>query len=266
MSGVSCAVVLLAAALLVAPPVGRLPMAPRRRFKVPEGWAPWWAVAPTGMAAVSLGLAVALSVALVTATLVVRRRRARRHRWCRGQGRALASALEVLVGELRIGSDPVRGFSTAAAEVVGTCAAARAVAATLGAVAARARLGADVAAGLRESGRRSSAPQDWSRISVYWQLAIDHGLPLATLMQTAHKDIAGRHQFADRLEAGLAGARATAVVLAGLPILGVLLGQLVGARPLGFLLDGGTAVLAAGVTLLCAGVTWSDRIIDRVGA
>ena len=85
-------------------------------------------------------------------------------------------------------------------------------------------------------------------------------------MQTAHKDITERQRFADHLEAALSGARATAIVLAGLPILGVLLGQLVGARPLSFLLGGGAAALAVGSTLLCAGVVWSDRVIDRVGS
>ena len=39
----------------------------------------------------------------------------------------------------------------------------------------------------------------------------------------------------------MAGARTTAAVLAGLPVLGIGLGQLIGADPLGFLLSGGRA-------------------------
>lgn len=89
---------------------------------------------------------------------------------------------------------------------------------------------------------------------------------MAALMQTAHKDIADRQRFADHVEAALSGPRATAIVLAVLPILGVLLGHLVGARPLSFLLGGGAVALAGGSALLCAGVIWSDRIIDRVGS
>jgi tight adherence protein B len=45
-----------------------------------------------------------------------------------------------------------------------------------------------------------------------------------------------------------------------------LLGQLIGARPLSFLLRGhaGGWLLVVGVTLACAGLLWSDRIIDRL--
>lgn len=50
-----------------------------------------------------------------------------------------------------------------------------------------------------------------------------------------------------------------------LPLLGVLLGQLIGARPLSFLLTGrvGGWLLVVGLTLACAGLLWSDRITDR---
>jgi tight adherence protein B len=67
---------------------------------------------------------------------------------------------------------------------------------------------------------------------------------------------------------GMAGARATAAILAGLPLLGVLLGQLIGARPLNFLLSGqvGGWLLVVGSTLACAGLLWSDRITGRLAA
>jgi tight adherence protein B len=66
----------------------------------------------------------------------------------------------------------------------------------------------------------------------------------------------------------MAGARATAAILAGLPLLGVLLGQLIGARPLNFLLSGqvGGWLLVVGSTLACAGLLWSDRITVRLAA
>ena len=174
----------------------------------------------------------------------------------------LETALDVLVGELRVGSHPVRAFSVAADETVG------AVAASLRAVAARARLGADVTAGLRAAARSSALPAHWDRLAVCWQLASDHGLAIATLMRAAQRDIAERQRFSARVSSSLAGARATAAILAALPVLGVLLGQLIGARPLNFLLGGhaGGWLLVVGSTLACGGLLWSDRITDRLAA
>jgi tight adherence protein B len=87
-------------------------------------------------------------------------------------------------------------------------------------------------------------------------------------MRAAQRDIAERQRFSARLASGMAGARATAAILAGLPVLGLLLGQLIGARPLGFLLGGhaGGWLLVVGLTLACGGLMWSDRITDRVTA
>ncbi len=172
----------------------------------------------------------------------------------------LETALDVLVGELRVGAHPVRAFRVAADETDGT------VAASLRAVAARARLGADVTAGLRTAARSSALPAHWDRLAVCWQLASDGGLAIATLMRAAQRDIAERQRFSARVASGMAGARATATILAGLPVLGVLLGQLIGARPLSFLLSGhaGGWLLVVGLTLACGGLLWSDRITDRL--
>lgn len=139
------------------------------------------------------------------------------------------------------------------------------VAVALRAVAARARLGADVTAGLLAAARSSALPAYWERLAVCWQLGSDHGLAIASLMRAAQRDVAERQRFSARVSAGMAGARASAAILAILPLLGVLLGQLIGARPLSFLLTGrvGGWLLVVGLTLACAGLLWSDRITDR---
>ena len=123
-------------------------------------------------------------------------------------------------------------------------------------------------AGLRAAARSSALPAQWDRIAVCWQLASDHGLAIATLMRAAQRDIAERQRFSARVTSGMAGARATAAILAGLPALGVLLGQLIGARALSFLLNGhaGGWLLVIGTTLACGGLLWSDRITERAGA
>jgi len=55
-------------------------------------------------------------------------------------------------------------------------------------------------------------------------------------------------------------------VLAGLPLLGIGLGELIGAEPVSFLLStrAGGWLLVIGVTLACVGLLWSDRITGRV--
>jgi tight adherence protein B len=214
------------------------------------------------VAAALLPLTTLLALVAVAATAALRYRRRRRIQLATAEGRTLEAALDVLVGELRVGSHPVRAFGVAAEETVGG------VAVSLRAVAARAKLGADVTGGLRAAAQSSSLPAQWDRIAVCWQLASDHGLAIATLMGAAQRDIAERQRFSARVASGMAGARATATILAGLPVLGVLLGQLIGARPLGFLLSGhaGGWLLVVGATLACAGLLWSDRITEHAGA
>lgn len=201
-----------------------------------------------------------LASGLLGATLLARRRLGLRRRARIAEASALQGALGVLVGELRIGAHPVTAIGVAAGETQGR------IAQSLNSVAARALLGADVAAGLRAEAQRSASPRHWERLAVCWQLAQTHGLAIATLMQAAQRDIVERERFDGRVEAGMAGARATAAILAGLPVLGVLMGESIGADPLRFLLSGGTGgwLLIVGTGLICSGLLWSDRITNRV--
>jgi tight adherence protein B len=248
----------LALALLLVPDVSR------RRLDVPKvrvhnhfglrvGVA---VVGAVGLAALLglLALPAALAGIVVLATVLIRHGRARRRRRQLTESAALQGALGMLVGELRAGAHPVTAFESAATEVDDP------VAAALREVAARARLGADVATGLLAVAVDSSLPAQWERLAVYWQLARDHGLAIAALMHAAERDVVARERFSSRARSGMAGARATAAVLAGLPVLGIGLGQLIGAHPVRFLLGDGAVVLLIGVTLSCAGLLWSDRI------
>ena len=236
---------LLAAALLTAPPSrGRLPRASSARRIRPA------AVWPMVLLAAAVGVvtlpALSLTAGVVILGIERRRRRSIRTRRRRREGQAIAAALEVLVGELRVGAHPLRAFRIASDESVGR------VGASLRSVAHRAQLGADVAAGLQSVAQDSSVPAYWNRLAVYWQLAAEHGLPMSTLMRAAYRDIVARHRFA--------------AILAGLPGVGVALGELIGAHPVRFLLGGGAGgwLLAFGVGLIGIGVTWSDHIIDRL--
>lgn len=261
----SNAALVLALALLTTPS----PSGHRLRARGPVGARPprvaGWILVPAGVglalalvAATSTGAVVA--AAIVGVTVEVRRRRRRRRQARVDEAAALRGALDILVGELRVGAHPVAAFGVAADETDGV------VAAALRTIAARARLGADVAAGIRSVAHRSSLPEQWERLAVCWQLAQTHGLAIGALMQTAQRDLMERQRFSSRVEAGLAGARTTAAVLAGLPVIGIVLGQLVGADPLHFLLAGGFGgwLLIVGVFLAAAGLLWCDRITGAV--
>ena len=263
MTGLQLAALLLSLALLVSPASSHRRLgaerARRRRFVVGERGVGWAAGGVLVVAVLMLPLATALAIAVLAATASMRYRRRNRRQRAVAEGSALDAALEVLVGELRVGAHPVRAFDAAADETGG------AVSAALRGVAARARLGADVPAGLRAAARSSSLPAHWERIAVCWDLASEHGLAIAGLMRAAQRDVAERQRFAAKVASGLAGARATAAILAGLPVLGILLGQLIGAQPLSFLCSGaGSWFLIVGCVLVCSGMMWSDRIADRV--
>ena len=260
MTTVPAAALLLAVAVLVAPAHSRrhlLGPSPRRLPAAP-------AVLPFVVLGLILAIvappALALVGTAVAAVARLRRRRSRLRGERQAEGEAMTAALETLVGELRIGAHPLRAFGIAASESGGT------VGAALQTVTARAGLGADVAAGLRAVAAGSAVPFYWERIAVCWRLASDHGLAMSTLMRAAQRDIVDRQRFSGRVHAGLAGARATAAILAGLPALGIALGQLIGAHPMRFLLGGGAGswLLLIGTGLTGAGLAWSDRIVDRL--
>ncbi|WP_445167372.1 type II secretion system F family protein [Mycolicibacterium sp. Dal123E01] len=256
MNGIPAAATLLAIAVLAAPPPPRW----RLGLATPRIGTRGPALVAAAVCATVLPPAVVLASVVLGATMFARRRRRRRDEHRSRAGQTLAGALETLVGELRVGAHPVRAFAIAAGESDGT------IGTALRAVAARAGLGADVGAGLRAVAGSTLVPAQWDRLAVCWQLAADHGLAMAALIRTAQRDIVERQRFTARVAAGLAGARATAGILAGLPLLGVLLGELIGAHPVRFLLGGGAGgwLLVAGTVLVCAGLGWADRITDRL--
>lgn len=256
---VAVGAVLLAIALLVSSPATRRPLWKRpRRSRVGRNWA-LLALAPGAVAVAVVSPLVGGALGVAAVVITGHHRRTARERRRRREGDAVAAVVEVLAGELSAGAHPVRALAVAATESVG------AFGNSLATVAGRARLGADVAQGLRSLAETSAVPMYWERIAICWQLGADHGLAMSVLMRTAHRDIVERQRFADRVRAGSAGARATASILSGLPVLGVLLGQLVGAHPFRFLLGSGPGgvLLMIGTALIGLGTMWSDHIIGR---
>lgn len=253
----------LAAAFLIVPSRPRcrltavgLAVPLRRRFA--RSPLPWM-LAGAAVATAILPPAVVGAAAVAVGTYLLRRRRQVRRQNAEQESRALETALDMLAGELRVGAHPVAAFRAAAAELDGP------VGVSFRAVAARAMLGADVPGGLRNAAASSALPGQWERLAVCWDLAQQHGLTMTLLIRAAQRDIGERTRFRAGVTAGMAGARATAAVLTALPLVGIALGQAIGAEPVRYLLSGGGGwLLLTGVVLACCGLLWSDRIAGAV--
>jgi tight adherence protein B len=256
----ACASLAVAIVCLPRPPgaarLGALWPRPSRQ----RGWRPL-AAAPAllgGLAGLLvLGPGGALAGAVVVATIRGRRNRQRAADAAAAASEQLADAGRRIADELRAGSHPaaaldgVRADGPLAREV-------------LAAAAAAAQLGDGVASALRRTtADRPEVGADLERIAMAWSLAERHGIPLADLLASTHEDIRWRVRFGATVRAQLAGPRATASVLTALPLLGLGLGQLIGADPIGVLRSGvlGQALLVVGIGLAAAGAAWSERIL-----
>lgn len=101
-----------------------------------------------------------------------------------------------------------------------------------------------------------------------WALSESHGLPSATLLEQARHRLTAQQRHRSATSASLQGPQATAVILAALPLAGIVLGTSMGADPVGFLLGGGLGgvLLVLGVGLICGGILISRAIIGRAGS
>lgn len=204
--------------------------------------------------------AIAASMAAAMAHAILRSRR--RDDESAAEQQRLLAALEIMIGELRVGAHPAHACRQAADDGGGGAATAE----MLRMMAGRAALGGDVAGGIAAAGGRER--DSWRRVAVAWGTAEEFGLPMAELLASARADLLARQRFRERTKAALAGAKATALVLALLPLLGIGLGQAMGASPFAVLLGGGLGgiLLVTGVALVCGGLLWSRRIVGKAAS
>ncbi len=98
-----------------------------------------------------------------------------------------------------------------------------------------------------------------------WSAAADSGAGLADGLERAAGLARAQQRVTADLATETAAPRATARTLAALPVIGVGLGQLLGADPLVWLIGSppGRACLVIGLLMQLAGYLWSSRIVAR---
>ncbi|WP_448625661.1 type II secretion system F family protein [Geodermatophilus sp. URMC 64] len=230
----------------------------RRRLPTPP------ALGPVGGPALAAGAAAALAAAASTPLVAVlaaccaglaARAWGGRRRGAREDARAgaVTELLGVLAAELRSGMPP---------EI---------------AAAAAARSGGDEELGralLRTvratdppTARPRAGPVDEAldRLAAAVRLSARTGASLADVVTAVEDDLRARQRHRLELRSAVAAPRASAALLAGLPVVGLAMGSGVGADPWHVLTATATGqvLLVAGVGLEIAGVTWSRRLVAR---
>lgn len=124
-------------------------------------------------------------------------------------------------------------------------------------------LAADLRAGLPAGGAIGDGPRRVARLArAAVRLADRTGAPLAELLERVEADARAADRGLAAAAAQAAGARATAWLLAGLPLGGIGLGYAIGVDPVAVLLHtpvgGGSAVAA--VALQLGGLLWAERL------
>lgn len=248
---------LAAAALLVWPQpkqFHRLTSPANSNIVVPQ-WV--WLPAAAIITYLAAGVGGLIAGTVLTAVIYRILKQGKRHRALKAATEALSNGLGGVVDELRAGAHPATAAEGAARD---TPAPADEI---LKAAAATARLGGDVERTLR-SLRQPLLSTAVDQLAKAWHVSAKHGVALADVLDATRRDLDQRAAFARQVHARMAGPRASAAVLAGLPVFGVLLGELSGARPLHTLTSttAGQFLLVLGAVFLAAGLWWTKRITE----
>jgi tight adherence protein B len=198
---------------------------------------------------------VAGLAAVLACVGVVRSVRERRAGRSRARHRALVVEVgEAMVGELRAGRPPLHALGRAGE-----------VWPELEPVVAAARLGSDVPDALRDVARRPGA-EGLADLAAAWQVSTSSGAALASSLAQVVASARAREHASSLVSGELASARATARLVALLPLGTLAMASGLGASPWTFLVDSpvGASCLLAGVALVVAGLAWIDSIAGSV--
>jgi tight adherence protein B len=127
--------------------------------------------------------------------------------------------------------------------------------------------GADAAAEAAISGAEAAVDVAVSgalaRLEAAYRISEALGTPLADLLDRVEADLRAAERLRLNVRAQTAGAQATSVLLAGLPVVGLVLGVTMGFDPFHQLLRtpvGGVCAIAAAL-LQCGGLVWTTRLV-----
>lgn len=125
-----------------------------------------------------------------------------------------------------------------------------------------ARLGDDVAQALRSTASSTAGAEGLRSIAAAWDVAARSGAALGVVLARVAAGLRSDEEARAEVTAALGPPRATAKMLAVLPLFGIALGMSMGANPLAFLLQttAGVICLAAGTALAVAGLWWVERL------
>jgi tight adherence protein B len=210
----------------------------------------WWLAGPAGL--------LVAPVAVLGGRSAVRTHSRRAEAAvCRS---AVPAACRALAAELAAGSSPADALSAVARGAPGPL-----QAALLGAAAA-APLGLDPAVVLGGDDRPGC--ERLRLVAACWRVCVASGGGLADALTRLADGLADEQDAAAEIAAQLVGPRMSALVMAALPLVGVLLGASLGARPLDFLTSTplGLGCLLTGVLLDALGLLWVASIARRAAA
>ncbi|WP_210439570.1 type II secretion system F family protein [Nocardioides xinjiangensis] len=130
------------------------------------------------------------------------------------------------------------------------------------------RLGADVPEAMRLLADRRPGAADLRWLAGAWHVAHESGHGLAAALDRTADGLRARRRTRRLVDSELASARATARLVACLPLAVLVMGSGAGSDPWSFLLGtpAGWACLAAGVTMIAVGLWWIELLADRATA
>jgi tight adherence protein B len=215
----------------------------RLRFAIGASTLLWMCTHPRLLIPSALVGAVAVGALTARSRVAARKQVA----WRRAR---LVETCDQLAAELSAGQTPATALGHAAAAWP-----------DLRPVAASARLGGDVPAAWRMVSELPGADSLRS-VAAAWQVAEWSGAGLAVVLERMSEALRAEDAVRREVDAALGPPRATARMLAALPVFGLLLGMGLGGDPVGLLLTTplGAGCLAIGLAFAVAGVWWVDRL------